>query len=343
MNNIENLMDILKSNKTREEKLTVELNSRDEINENQINSEYTEVTENLDKSLNIPGGFGLGDFFKFAEITESGRGRKIVYFKSFFTQVNKFRPETKDVVYTFIDREGFQFNSYSFSQIDTSNAKSLPEHLNTLLGNAVIIDYTSLKKGNRVYIETNNVGKCEPLHGQKDQMLMFFRSEVEGKAKIIESINKILDEYPNARKLWNDYFNIFVDIHLDDILNRKGEFISFFLKLLTYVTVSSLDKEEKETILCMELANTLKRGISDYKEFNIELDNKDMEKMIYEEAVFRIYENENEEQEICWGILNMYKDLIYTEMLIKDSKSYNVNRFYNKRIGDYMQIKREEI
>lgn len=341
MNDIKSIIGILDSQKTREEKLTLSLNSRDDIEVSQIDSPYTEteVKENNQVDKRGIGDYGLGSFLKFSELKNSGRDRKIVYLKTFYTQTNKFREDTKDVVYTFVDREGFEFQSYAFSSLDTSNQVSKVKELNELVGNAVIIDFHIVVKGDRVYIEPVNIYKCETLHGKKEEVLMFFKSEVLDKAKFINEVNKDIVKYPSAKRVWEDNYNFLIETNIEGLLNRKGEYSKFFSKLIKNVGILDLEFEEKETILLISLAKVLKTQKTKFRSLEINIEDENLLNFLYDEI---IYGNSKTEPEICGLTLNILEDLIHTQMLVEDAKSYSLNKFFHKPSKQYVQIRREE-
>ena len=341
MNDIKSIIGILDSQKTREEKLTLNLNSRDDVEVSQMDSPYTEtvIKENNQIDKRGIGNYGLGSFLKFSELKESGRDRKIVYLKTFYTQTNKFREDTKDVVYTFVDREGFEFQSYAFSSLDTSNQVSKVKELNELIGNAIILDFHTVVKGDRVYIEPIDVYKCKNLHGKKEEVLMFFKSEVLNKAKFINEINNNIVRYPSAKRVWEDNYNYLIEVNIEGLLNRRGEYSKFFSKLIKNVDILDLELEEKEAILLISLAKILKTQKSKFKSLEINIEDENLLNFLYDEI---IYGNSKSEPEICGLTLNILEDLIYTQMLVEDSKSYLLNKFFHKPSKQYVQIRREE-
>lgn len=340
----ENLMNVLNSKKTREEKLSLELNSRENMIEEQRNSGYTETPirtqEEANKNLQGLGSYGLGDFLKFSEINETTQDVKIVYFKDYYTQINKFNPTTKDVVFTFVDREGFQFDAYAFGRLDTSNIVTETENLNKLKGNAVILGFSSIKKGNKVYINPIKVKKCEELHGNVEEVSLFFQGEIEDKVKYIEDINQSIVIYPLAEKVWEDNYSVLINAPIKGILNRKGEFVRYFSKLLQMLNHSELDKAEVETILIMEIVVTLKENLTQISSLSLNLGDTDVLSVVEKEALYRVYENK--ESQICWEMVQLYRDLIYTELQILEHKKYNTNRFYNVRTNKYLLVERED-
>lgn len=250
------------------------------------------------------GGLDFGDMLSLTELQENVRFEKMVLFKSYSTQTNRFDKYKADIIFTFVDRDGIEIKSSSWAKLDTSNQLSLTEKMKVLKGNVVWLEGRLVRKGERRFVDVIRVNECT---ADQNVAKQFFKKEVSGRQELIKKVWAEISKYPLANALYGQYEQVITSTPIKEVYEREGGYLYYLNLLVELVSKTPLETEVKDKVLSYDIITQLKSFVNGLE----------LTKVIHHLAVSK-YNNEDGDEIINDALFKSYSDPSIYEVINKD-------------------------